>query len=59
MDNHVIKVSMPDGFKDLPRAEVEALIENAIKIINPDISVGFAYFMTQTGIQWHTLKKNA
>ena len=56
MSEHVVKVEMPEGFKALPKEEVENLIEKAITILNPDIKVKFLCVYV-TELDWHQKKR--
>jgi len=57
MEEHVLKVTMPKGWKNEKREDVEKIIENAITILNPDIKVHFALF--HRGIKWYATKKSS
>lgn len=56
MNEYVCRVTMPKGYDDEKRIDVEKIIEKAITILNPDIKVRFAIFCG--GAQWYATKKN-
>ena len=55
MNEYVCRVTMPEGYKDEKRIDVEKIIEKAITILNPDIKVHFGLF--HTGVEWYSPKK--
>ena len=55
MEQHIVRVTMPKGYKDENRSDVEKIIEKAITILNPDIKVHFGIFCT--GVKWYATEK--
>ena len=55
MGEYIARVTMPKGYKDELRSDVEKIIEKAITILNPDIKVHFGIFCT--GVKWYATKK--
>lgn len=56
MGEHIVRVTMPKGYDDEKKSDVEKIIEKAITILNPDIKVQFAMF--KSGVDWYSFYKN-
>lgn len=56
MNEYICRITMPKGYDDEKRSDVEKIIEKAITILNSDIKVHFGLFCT--GVKWYATKKN-
>jgi len=57
MNEYVLRVTMPKGWKNVKRENAEKIIEKAVTTLNPDIKVQFAMF--RNGIDWYSFEKKA